>query len=187
VSRAAIPALLLAALAMGGCGGDSASVGTGEDAPRVLPLEVSAAGSGEFRARGADNSIANYGSEASRRELRAAAALAHGYFAALATEDWAGACARLSAKVVRGAERLATASHELRGRSCARALEALFGRVTAAEGREATAMDAAALRQEGGLGFLIYRGIRGRPYFIKLSRGDDGGWSVDALSPTGLG
>jgi hypothetical protein len=172
------------ALALGGCGdGGEAASSDGEN-PKVAPLEVSGGGSAQFRIKGADNSIANYGVEAPRAGLGEAARVAHGYFAALAREEWAAACLRLSANVMRGAERLAGVPRRT-DKGCAAALAVLFGKVKAAEGREATAMDAVSLRQRGAQGFLIYRGARGKPFFASLVR-EDGDWAVAGLSPTPL-
>jgi hypothetical protein len=185
--RAAALSLLLLAAAFAGCGGGGdASTEGAQAGPRVVPLKVSGGGSAQFRVERGDNSIQDYGGEASRAELRRAAEVTHGYFAALATEDWAGACSRLSRKVERGAERLAAASPKLRGVGCAAALGALFGKVSFAEAREATVVDAVGLRRGGARGFLIYRGARDKPYFVSVVR-EGGGWAVDTLNPSPLG
>lgn len=187
---AALAVLLLLAVGLTGCGGDSGSTTSTarsrEEGPRVLPLKVSGGGSAQFRVEGGDNSIANFGAEAPHRELRAAAALAHDYLAALVTEDWAGACRRLSTKVASGVERLAAAVPEFEGKGCSAALAKLIGSVSPAAGRQATLLDAAALRHKGGLSFLIYHGAGGHSFFLKLVR-EGGDWEVDALSPTALG
>jgi hypothetical protein len=185
--RAKLPALvvlLLLASAFGGCGGSAST--TEEEGPRVSPLEVSGGGSAQFRVEGADNSIANYGAEADGRELRQAATVAHGYLAALATEDWAGACARFSQEEAGKIEQLAASHPEFRGKGCVSALAELIGAVSPADAREATVVDAVGLRWEGEQGFLIYRGARGKPYFLSLAR-EGGSWAVDGLSPSALG
>lgn len=180
---AALGALLLA-LTFGACGdgGESASSDGG---PRVAPLKVSGGGSAQFRVQGADNSIADFGSEAPPAELRDAARLAHGYLAALAREDWSEACARLTREIATNAQTLTAGSPRLEGKGCAAALAALFAPVSTAEGREASSVDVAALRKRGEHGFLIYRGAARKPYFLTLQR-QGPGWRVAGLSPTPL-
>jgi hypothetical protein len=181
-------ACALLALALGACGSgrDASPTPAAESGPRVALLAVSGGGSAQFRVKGGDNSIANYGEEASGRELRDAAAVTHGYFAALVTENWAAACKLLSAKLTAAIEHLAARAHKGKAPGCAGALGMLFDGVSAAEGREATAVDAVSLRAEGTVGFLLYRGAKGKPYFVNLAR-EDGRWVVDGLSPTPLG
>ena len=185
--RPALVALSAVALAavLSACGGGGGADSTQAPAPRIVPLEISGGGSAQFRVEG-DNSIANYGSEAGAAELGAAARLVHAYFAALAGEEWAGACSYLSREVAANVERLAAAAPTFEGGGCAGALGELFGKISAAEAREATTLDAASLRREGERAFLLYRGFQGKPYFVSLLR-DGGGWAVAGLSPTGLG
>ncbi len=154
-----------------------------EARPRVAPLKVSGGGSAQFHVNGADNSIQEYGEEASRGELRRAARVVHDYLAALATEDWKSACSYLSRKELDSLERVVATSLKIKG--CRPALAKLIGSVTAAEGREATVVDAASLRREGDQGFLIYRGAQGRPYFVSLRR-EGGEWALAGLSPAAL-
>jgi hypothetical protein len=166
---------LCLALVLAACGG-------GESESRVTPLDIDGGGSAQFRVKGGDNSIQDSGREADRAELRLAALAAHDYFAALAQEEWSEACGRLAPATAEAASRLA-ASPKASG--CGAALAVLFSPVTAAEGREATVVDAASLRRKGGHGFLLYRGAKGKPYFISLDL-LHGKWAVSSLSPTGL-
>lgn len=182
--RLAAATALLLALALGACGGGGED-STQASGPRVAPLEVSGGGSAQFRVKDGDNSIPDFGAEAGEDDLREAAEAVHGFFAALATEEWAAACPRLSRKLVATAERLAASVPGFRGSGCAAALAALFGNVSPAEGREATAVDAVSLRRQGQEGFLIYRGAKGRAYFIAVVH-EGGGWALDALGPSPL-
>lgn len=201
--RATPPILLvlLAPLAFVGCGsgGEAGSTAAPDEGPapatttgtpkqerRVGPLEVSDGGSAQFRIKGGDNSIANYGSEASSEELREAAELVHGYFAALATEQWSEVCSALSSKVEANVEELAARSPKVKGKGCAPGLAVLFGKVSPVEGRQVSAVDAEALRRQGPQGFLLYRGAEGQPYFMSVVR-EGGGWAVAGLSPAELG
>lgn len=178
--------LLALGLILGGCGsGAETSTGSaGEGAPRISPLKVSGGGSAQFHVKGGDNSIQNYGEEASPAELRRTARLVHGYLVALAEEGWAHACSYFSRKQRRGLERLAAGSTpKLAG--CPGALAKLIGRVAPGAAREATVLDAASLRSQGPQGFLIYRGAGGKAYFMSLWR-EGGSWTVAALSPVML-
>jgi hypothetical protein len=185
---------LVLALVLGACGSGEGSTSAfspsvpavREEGPRVVPLKVSGGGVAQFRAKGGDNSVINYGVEAGRDELLQAARITHGYFAALATEAWKRACSYLSHEQKRQLGALAAASPRLGSKSCRSVLTALFGKVSVAESHEATIVDAATLRQKGKRGFLIYRGAGGKPYVISLIREGEG-WTVAGLSPTGLG
>jgi hypothetical protein len=191
--RARLPATalltLVLALSLGACGGGDGTASGPQAAqeesggPRVRPLEVSGGGSAQFRVKDGDNSIQEYGSEAGREQLREAARTVHAYYAALATEAWRNACSHLGREEL---AHLTTLAAKLRRRGCAPVLAKLFGSVSPAEGREATAVDAVSLRRDGAQGFLIYRGAQGKAYFILL-RHEGGGWTVAALGPSGLG
>jgi hypothetical protein len=182
-------ALTLAACGSGGGSADSNPapqvVETGGAGPRVAPLRVSGGGSAQLRVKGADNSIQNYGSEARPEELRRAAAALHGYFAALATEAWARACADLSRRELAMLGHLAASSAELKDAGCPRTLAKLIGKVGAAAAHEATVVDAVSLRRKGPQAFLIYRGAGGKPYFSSMTPQRDG-WAVAAITPTPL-
>lgn len=179
-------AMAVLCLALSACGGGGeASTAAQEERPRVVPLEVSGGGSAQFRVKGADNSIANYGTEAARPELRRAAGALHGYLVAVATEDWSGACARMS----RAQEaRLMRLGASARGgkMGCPATLAKLIGNVSATAKREGTVVDAISLRRQDGRGFLIYRGAHRRVY-VMLLREEGGRWAMDGLSPSALG
>jgi hypothetical protein len=186
--KAPIPVLgLLLALGLVACGGGDPGASTVEPPNaqvRTAPLKVSGGGSAQFRVEGGDNSIQSYGREASGKDLRQAAVVAHAFFAALAEEDWPGACARMGSRQRSQIARLGAAAKQGPG-GCAPTLKQLIGPVSAADGREATVLDAVALRRKGPHAFLIYRGAGGSPFFIAMVGGR--GWAVDGLTPTPLG
>jgi hypothetical protein len=192
VRARALALALLLALVLGACGEGAASTSSSGQTtnatnahPRIAPFKVSGGGSAQFHVKGGDNSIQDYGAESARAELVRAARAARGYFAALAGEEWAGACGWLTRKERRAVQTLASSSPRFRGKGCASALGVLFGKVSIAEGYEATVLDAIALRQKGSQGFLIYRGAGRKPYFVSL-QSEGGHWLVSGLGPTPL-
>jgi hypothetical protein len=172
-------------LGLDGCGGSGDGDSTSGALVRTSPLEVSGGGSAQFRRKGGDNSIQNFGTEAPEGDLRRAATVAHAFFSALAEEDWAVACSRMSSRERTQIARLGAAGSGRRVKGCAPTLKLLIGKVSAADGREATVLDAASLRQDGQRAFLIYRGAQGAPYFIAMV--PENGWAVDGLTPVALG
>lgn len=175
--------------------GEGASEGAGEDAPSVrddrpthsraeveTPLQVSGGGSEQFLVKGGDNSVPEYGEEASESELREVAASVHGFYVARATGDWAGACSYLSQELQAKLEELSPKSSD-----CATFL-AGFTTTDLPSGvwREITTVDAASLRHDGQQAFLIYRGAKGQVYTMPL-HSEDGEWKLTALSGSARG
>ena len=149
-----------------------------------VPLKVSGGGSEQFRVKGGDNSIQEFGEEGDESELAEAAEAVHDFYVARATGDWAGACSRMSASLREQLEQLASKSSGVRG--CAPFLEAFTSPLSAAAWREITTVDAASLRHEGEQAFLIYTGAHETVYAMPLKE-EDGTWRVTALSATTLG
>jgi hypothetical protein len=144
----------------------------------MSPLRVSGGGSGQFRVKGGDNSIQDFGEEGDEGELEEAARALHGFYVARAEEDWHTACALLSKTAVGELEVLGRRTRS-GDTSCPGALAALTPPLAPAVQRETTAVDAGSLRVEGNRGFLIYRGAEGTVYAINMAR--EGGWKVGAL------
>jgi hypothetical protein len=162
----------------GGSGGSSASVET-------APLKVSGGGSAQFRVKGGDNSIQEFGEESDESALEEAASSLHGFYVARAEEDWPVACSHLSKAVVRQLEQLASQSDKLAGKECAAILGALTPPLPAKVQKELTTVDAGSLRAEGERAFLIYRGAEGTVYAISMAQ-EEGTWKVGALAATPL-
>jgi hypothetical protein len=150
----------------------------------TAPLKVSGGGSGQFRVRGGDNSIQDFGEESGESELEEAAASLHDFLVARAGEDWPTACAHLAKTVKQQLEQLASRSSKLSGAGCTRILSALTPPLPARVQRESTIVDAGSLRTEGEQAFLIYRGAEGVAYAIQMK--PEGAWKVGALSATPL-
>jgi hypothetical protein len=162
----------------GGQGGGSGPVAT--------PLKVSGGGSGQFRSKGGDNSIQNYGEEGDESELEEAAEALHGFYVARAEKDWSTACSYLAKTIVRQLEQLAAQSPQLKGKDCAATLHAFTRPLPASVRRETTVVDAGSLRNEGEQSFLIYYGEGHTAYAMPMKQ-EDGGWKVTLLSATPLG
>lgn len=145
----------------------------------VTPLQVSGGGSGQFRVKGGDNSIQEFGEEASESELEEAAKALHDFYVARAREEWRRACANLSQAVAGQLEKLAEQAKQ-GGTSCPAALAAITPGLPPKVARETTAVDAGSLRREGDRGFLIYRDGEGTVYAINMA--DEDGWKVGALA-----
>jgi hypothetical protein len=156
--------------------------GEGEAKPNgsvpVSPLRVSGGGSGQFRVKGGDNSIQDFGDEASESELEEAAKALHDFYVARAREEWRRACANLSQAIAGQLEQLAEQAKQGQV-SCPTALAAITPGLGPKVARETTAVDAGSLRREGDRGFLIYRDGEGTVYAINMASED--GWKVGAL------
>lgn len=159
--------------------GSEGGGGSGGDV-ETSPLRVSGGGSGQFRVKGGDNSIQDFGDEASESELEEAAKALHDFYVARAREEWSRACANLSKTVAEQLEQLAERAKQGKQTGCPAALAAITPGLPPKVARETTVIDAGSLRVEGDRGFLIYRGEEGTAYAINMARED--GWKVGALA-----
>lgn len=150
------------------------------------PLKVSGGGSEQFRSKGGDNSIQEFGDESDESELREAAEVVHGFYVSRAAEEWGKACSYLAGSNIEQLEQLASQSPNSEGTDCATALKAFTRPLPASVEREITTVDAGSLRREGEQGFLIYYGADHVKYAMPL-REEGGAWKVAALSGTTLG
>ncbi len=156
----------------------------GEEAAEFTPKphHDSGGGSAQFEVKGGDNSVQEFGAEASESELQAAATALHGFLDARAERNWAAACAYLSKATKQGFAQLGAGGSGAAGRGCAAILGALSGRVPTSTLREAAAADVGSLRRQGDRGFLIFRGApKGTIYAISVAREGDA-WKVASLS-----
>lgn len=168
----------------GGKSGSSESEGSeGKARPNasvpVEPLRVSGGGSGQFRVKGGDNSIQDFGEEASESELEEAAEALHDFYVSRAREEWRRACANLSKLPTEQLRQLAERGKQ-GSTDCPSALAAITPSLGAKLARETTGVDAGSLRVEGDRGFLIYRDGEGTVYAINMANED--GWKVGALA-----
>jgi hypothetical protein len=162
----------------GRSGGSSANV-------KTAPLKISGGGSEQFRVKGGDNSIQEFGDESGQSELEEAAKSLHDFYVARAKEDWPTACSHLSKTVAKQLEQLASQSSKLAGKGCAGILSALTPPLPPKVQKELTVVDAGSLRTEGEQAFLIYRGAEEKVYAISMVP-EGGAWKVGALAATPL-
>lgn len=150
------------------------------------PLKVSGGGSAQFRTKGGDNSVQEFGDEGDESELQEAAEVVHSFYVSRAAEEWDKACSYLAKANIEQLEQLGSQSPQFKNAGCAPILKAFTRPVPAAVNREVTTVDAGSLRHEGEQGFLIYFGAGHVTYAMPLK--DEGGtWKVAALSGTTLG
>jgi hypothetical protein len=167
-------------------GNDSGSSDSKSIKEVETPLKVSGGGSGQFRTKGGDNSIQEFGEESDESELQEAAEVVHGFYVSRAVEEWDKACSYLSRSNIEQLEQLANQSAQSKGADCPTVLKAFTRPLPASVEREITTVDAGSLRREGEQGFLIYYGAGHVKYAMPL-REEEGAWKVTALSGTTLG
>jgi hypothetical protein len=165
---------------------DAGGEGSGGSSSVATPLKVSGGGSEQFRVKGGDNSIQEFGDESGESELEEAAEALHGFYVARAKEDWPVACGYLAKSMVQQLEQLASQSSGLKSKGCAAILHAFTRPLPASARRETTVIDAGSLRTEGEQSFLIYYG-EGHTVYAMPMKQENGGWKVTLLSATPLG
>jgi hypothetical protein len=156
----------------------------------------SGGGSAQYRVKGGDNSVQEFGAEAEDAERDAAAAALHNFLDARAQEAWESACSYLSAEVRESLESFAAKAQEAAaqqgkaeqfdGTSCGSILGKVTNRAAMPElRREAAQADVGSLREEGDRAFLIYTGLGGTVIAIPVTQ-ESGSWKVAALGGTPL-
>ena len=149
------------------------------------PHQDSGGGSEQFRVKGGDNSVQEFGQDAPESELDKAAASLHGFLDARAAGDWASACSYLADEIAKSLQQLSAASQESQGADCGQLLQGLSKGVPRSDLAEAAIANVGSLRFEGERAFLIYRGAHGVAYVVPMER-TGGAWKVAALSGTPL-
>jgi hypothetical protein len=160
--------------------------GAGGSGNVETPLQVSGGGAEQYRTKGGDNSIQEYGDEGDESELQEVAEIVHSFYVARAEEQWDTACSYLSKGNIEQLEQLSAQSPQFKGSGCGPILKAFTRPLPAAVQREITTVDAGSFRHEGEQGFLIYNGADQTVYAMPL-REEDGSWKVTALSGSAIG
>lgn len=160
----------------------------GEPAGEFEPERHQDSGGGgeQFRVKGGDNSVQEFGQEAGEAEFEAAATALHNFLDARADGYWAAACEYLASDIAESLEKLAAQSKQLEGAGC----PALLGKLTnpaakQALKKEARRADVGSLRVEGERSFVIYRGLGGAILAMPMAQ-EDGEWKVASLAGTPL-
>jgi hypothetical protein len=172
----------------GSGGGNEGSPGSGGGSEHFVPKphHDSGGGSAQYRVKGGDNSIQEFGSEVEGSEFEEAAAALHGFLDARAAGDWGAACSYMSKGVVESFKQLAAQSKQAGSTSCASILEALTNPAAKqAMQAEADQANVGSLRTEGERAFLIYTGYEKTVFAMPMAQ-EDGGWKVASLAGTPL-
>lgn len=168
----------------GGQSGDSSGRDSGGFVPKQH--EDTGGGSEQFRTRGGDNSVQEFGEEAGEEEFEAAAVALHNFLDARAEGEWAAACEYLASDVVGSLEKLAAQAKGVEETTCA----AILGKLTNPAAKEdlreeAEEADVGSLRVEGDRSFVIYHGT-GDVILAMAMKQEDGEWKVASLAGTPL-
>lgn len=168
----------------GGESGESGGGGSGNFVPKQH--DDSGGGSEQFRVKGGDNSVQEFGEEADTSERDEAATTLHNFLDARSAEDWEAACSYLAADVRESLEKLAAQAKQVEDTSCAEILGKLTNRAALPALREEAARaDVGSLRIEGGQAFVIYRGLGGTILAVPMAN-ESGSWRVASLAGTPL-
>jgi hypothetical protein len=170
-----------------GSGGGEGKSG-GDSASDFVPKSHDDAGGGsaQFKVKGGDNSVQEFGGEADPAELDAAAVALHNFLDARAEGNWAAACGYMSTSVVESFEKLASQTKQIDDTSCGGILEQLTNPAAKDSMKvEAEKANVGSLRIEGGRAFVIYTGIDGTILAMPMAN-EDGDWKVASLAGTPL-
>lgn len=173
----------------GGAEGKSAKAGNEAEAAKSFKPRQhhdSGGGAAQYRVKGGDNSIQEFGTEAEGSEFEKAAAALHDFLDARAQGNWAAACTYLSKSTVESFEQLAARSKQGNGKSCADILGQLINPAARQLMKEEAAKaDVGSLRTEGERAFLIYTGAEKTVIAIPMTKEGDV-WKVASIAGTPL-
>lgn len=181
-SQLAFPLLIATFLVACGNGSPDAT----SSAAETGPLRIVGGGTAPFRERGADNSIEEYGHEASRAELQQAAATVHEYLIARVRKDWRAACSLSSRSLRHRIRDVFELAQPHQAQSCPEMLAVLApGEPPIAPTTyEATKVEAGSLRVESRTGFLFFNADSNGSKLIVARDGDL--WKPAGFLPTAL-
>jgi hypothetical protein len=145
------------------------------------PHHDSGGGAAQFRGQG-DNSIQEFGSEASSSERERAASALHGYLDSHAAGRWTEACHNMSALLLVDLERMGAMSQSKpKPKGCAETLAVLSTGLPKPVAREGAEADVGSLRVNGDRALILYHGARGKNYAMPMLK-EGGQWKVTALA-----
>lgn len=167
---------------------DSESKSGGDDASDFVPKKHNDSGGGgeQFKVKGGDNSVQEFGEEAEGEEFDAAAVALHNFLDARAEGNWAAACQYMASSVIESFEKLAAQAEQIEDTSCGGILEKLTNPAAKqALKEEAAKANVGSLRIEDGQAFVIYTGIEGTVMAMPMAN-EGGEWKVGSLAGTPL-
>jgi hypothetical protein len=142
----------------------------------------SGGGSEQFKVKGGDNSVQEFGGEAETSEFNAASAVLHNFLDARAEGNWAAACEYISQDIVKSLEKLAAQAKGIEDKSCAGVLEKLTNPDARQSMKdEAAQADVRSLRLEGDQAFALYTDSDGSVFSMPMDN-EDGTWKVGSLA-----
>jgi hypothetical protein len=146
----------------------------------------SGGGAEQFKVKGGDNSVQEFGEEADSEEFEAAAAALHNFLDARAEGNWAAACQYMSQGVTESFEQFASRAKGAEDTSCGTVLEQLTNPAAAPLLKEEAAKaSVGSLRIEDERAFVIYTGLDGTIMAMPMEN-EDGDWKVASLAGTPL-
>jgi hypothetical protein len=161
--------------------GDSGSSGF---APKEH--DDSGGGSTQFRIKGGDNSVQEFGEEADDSERDEAAMALHNFLDARAAEDWESACSFLTEEIRESLGQLAAQAQQAEEVSCPEIMAKLTNRAAMPALRaEAARADVGSLRVEDDRAFILYRGLGDTILTVPMAN-EDGSWKVASIAGTPL-
>ena len=157
------------------------------DSPRWLKQHHdSGGGAAQFEVKNGDNSVQEFGAEASAGEREEAAAALHAFLDARAARQWAAACSFMSVASIVALEQIPKLSGNSDVSGCPEVLGALGAEAAQKLLVEGATADVGALRIEGERGFILYHGANGNDLVMPMVR-EDGSWKVGNVEPVPLG
>lgn len=160
-----------------GSGGES---GTPPSAPPVSHHDRGG-GSEQFRVRGGDNTVQEFGQEAGAAERARAATALHGYLDARAARDWSSACSFLSLSTLAVIEQIPKLAHKQGTKSgCPAVLGGLIGGAPTAALKASAIADVGALRVRGNSAYLLFHGPHHYDLLMPMVK-ERGSWKVGGV------
>lgn len=177
--RRAIVLLLLAALAVTGCGGDSDSTSE-TSAERIYPYVKGP--SREFLVAGEDNAVQTFGSEATKGEREAASRVIEAWIRAREKKNWRKGCRYLSKETQVYLARSGTLLSQRKVKTCAKgwAIVAAQNPVPPRKNNMDGPIDSLRIREK--YGYAQYHGSDGLDWIVPVMR-EGGTWKVTESDP----
>lgn len=161
---------------------------SGGDASDFAPKKHDDAGGGaeQFKVKGGDNSVQEFGEEADSEDFDDAAAALHNFLDARAEGNSAAACQYMSKAMIESFEKLTEQAKQTDDTSCGEILENLTNPAAAQSMKEEAAKaNVGSLRIDDEQAFVIYTGIDGTILAMPMAN-EDGDWKVASLAGTPL-
>jgi hypothetical protein len=171
-----------------GGSGDAEGQSGGGNAASFVPKHHNDSGGGsqQYRVKGGDNSVQEFGSEADTEEFDTAAVVLHNFLDARAEGNWAATCEYMSKAIIQSFEELVARAKEVEATSCGEILEKLTNPAAKQSMKaEAEKANAGSLRIEDERAFVIYTGIEDTIFAMPMAN-EAGVWKVASLAPTPL-